>query len=34
MKYIIVIPARYKSKRLKGKPLKKINDINYKKNIQ
>lgn len=27
MKYIVVIPARYKSKRLPGKPLKKINGV-------
>ena len=27
MKYIVVIPARYKSKRLPGKPLVKINDV-------
>lgn len=27
MKYIVVIPARYKSKRLPGKPLEKINGI-------
>ena len=27
IKYIVVIPARYKSKRLHGKPLKKINGV-------
>ena len=27
MKYIVVIPARYKSKRLPGKPLTKINGV-------